>query len=188
MEYGQTLVPDRRRFRFQLNLSHGNGGTPVITTYLQNNIQNGASWNVNWAQCIDQNVPRGAKFLVTHEFTTNPYNMTNAEDAVYDASSFVVVNGLPAVQTYTNFTEYQVPGSVINVATQCTNCWNAAYSSAVYKTPRNSFVCGHPGSGIGFIQLTFWDIEGNDQAMSSQEPVEVFNGLHTLTFELVSDE
>ena len=179
MEYGQTIIPDRRRFRFTLFLPT-NGGTDMIATIANNPESFGTIYQVNWAQCIDQNVPRGAKFLVTHRFVNEIGVVTDPNKP----SAFIVAQGLPGIQT-AFATKYPLPGSVINIASMSTPAWTDTQHCGGFGADATSFVCGHPGSSIGQLSLSFWKCLGNGV---NGVPVVEPNGAHQLTFELVSDE
>ena len=140
----------------------------------------GCVYQVNWGAVIDQNIPRNAKFLVTHRFV-------NEVDLITDPtkpSAFIVALGLPGTQTAFS-TKFPLPGSVINIASMKTPSWTDTTHAGGYFACENSFICGHPGSGVGQLALSFWKCLGNGV---NGQPIVEPDGAHQLTFELVADE
>ncbi len=188
MEYGETIVHDRQRLEFTLYLQHKQGTQVPSSNGVVNVANGGYRWTINWRALINQDLPIGSKFRVTHRFFDQADEIANVGD--FRPSIMLVQYGLPGVQTALAYKDAPIGGQPINIAEQRQTLWNGATYYGRYVSDPASFVCGLPALTTSDFVIMFYDVAcGVDGAGNTiQKPVGIDDdGSHILTFELVSD-
>lgn len=188
MEYGHTIIHDRARYEFCLYLQHKQGTAVPSSNGVVTVANGGYKWLVNWRSLIGQEIPPGTKFRVTHCFYDQADAIVNVDD--FRPSILLVQNGLPCVQTALAFKDASVGGTPINIAEQRQTLWNNTTFYGRYVSTPSSFVCACPQLATSELTIMFYDVacgvDGNGNTI--QKPVAMDDdGIHVLSFELVSD-